>query len=264
MSDNLHKTALITGASGGLGMEFARLFAKDGHDLVLVARSREKMTSLAQELQSTHRVKVSVLALDLSQAGAAQEVFDYVMRQGLSVDFLINNAGFGDFGPFINSNWEKQQEMLELNITTLTHLCRLLVPQMVEKGSGRVLNVASLASFLPGPLMSVYYASKSYVLHFSEALSKELQGSGVTVTALCPGPTITGFADRAELGKSGLFQNLVTADAQSVCAYGYRRMLQGKAIAIPGMLNRLTVFGLRLVPRSLARQMAYQIQKERT
>ena len=180
-------TSLITGASGGIGAELARLFAAAGFDLVLVARRKEKLDELKNELESAHKIKVSVFECDLSKDGAAQKVFAFTQEQNISVDVLVNNAGFGDWGLFAECNLEKQNQMIHLNILSLTELTRLFVPQMTERKSGRILNVASIASFMPGPKMSVYYASKAFVRSFTEALSVELKKTGVTVTALCPG-----------------------------------------------------------------------------
>lgn len=195
-------TALITGASSGIGLELATLFARNGNHVVLVARSEDKLKALAVELEKQFGVKALVLALDLSNPENSRQVFEYCMQQNIWIDYLVNNAGFGDFGFFVESDWDKQLRMINVNITTLTWLTRLFLPGMVGRGFGKIMNVASTAAFQPGPTMSVYYATKSYVLSFSEAISNELKGSGVSVTALCPGATESGFQEASALGES--------------------------------------------------------------
>ncbi|MBP5283732.1 MAG: SDR family oxidoreductase [Treponema sp.] len=254
-------TALITGASGGIGAELARLFAGDGYNLILVARRLEKLDELKSELESAFGISVTNFAQDLSEAQSAKNVFDFTKSQNLSVDVLVNNAGFGDFALFAESNLQKQQQMIQLNITTLTELTHYFIPQMIERKCGRILNVASLASFMPGPKMSVYYASKAFVRSFSEALSVELKSSGITVTALCPGPVTTDFWDRAEAGSSSLFSHFMFADSKKVARYGYKRLMKGKVLAIPYFSTRCAVFFTRLLPRSLVRNLIYLVQK---
>jgi len=238
--------AIVTGASGGLGLEFAKLLAGDGHDLVLVARSAEKLESLATLLRSQHHVKVEVIAQDLGVTGAAARL----VERAPSCDILVNNAGFASNGPFDRIPPERVREELLLDVVTLTELTRSYLPGMRERRNGRVLNVASTAAFLPGPFMAVYYASKAYVLSFSQALAEELRGSGVTVTALVPGATATGFADRAEVTKTLLFR-LPTADAAPVAKAGYRGMMAGKDLVIPGFSNQVLASLMRFMPRRL-------------
>jgi len=192
------KTALITGASFGIGLELARIFAREGHNLVLVARSGDRLRQLAAELEKAHGTRSLILTTDLSDPGAPAYVFDQTGRAGIFVDFLVNNAGFGQYGLFADSDLEECLRQIQLNVSTLTHLTRLYVAEMIAHGSGRILNVASTAAFQPGPLMAVYFATKAYVLHFSEALANELEGTGVTVTCLCPGATATEFHKRAK------------------------------------------------------------------
>lgn len=255
--------ALITGASGGIGMELARLFAADGHDLLLVARRQERLDSLKTELEAAHGVAVTALAVDLSETGAAQAVFSFARERSLRVDALVNNAGFGDWGFFAESDLPKQRRMIELNVTALTELSRLFLPEMIERGSGRVLNVASVASFMPGAKMSVYYATKAFVRSFSEALSVELKKSetGVTVTALCPGPVRTDFWETAEAGKSRLLKYFLFTDAKSVARYGYNAMKKGRAVALPGFLVRAGVALVKILPGAWVRSAIYSIQK---
>lgn len=257
----MKKTALITGASSGLGLSLAKLFAKDGCDLVITARNEEKLAKIKNEIESTYGTEVSVFSADLSTADAAEKIYNFTSEKGIFVDILVNNAGFGDFGEFFDCDMQKQTDMINVNITSLTKLCRLYVEPMVKNGKGKILNMASIAAFQAGPLMSVYYATKAYVLSLSEALSAELKGTGVTVTAVCPGPTKTGFESAADLGNSGLFKNLKNATADEVALYGYKSLNKGKVIAIHGVGNRLTVFASKLAPRALVRRAVYSIQK---
>ena len=206
-------TALITGATGGLGREFAMLAAADGCDLVLIARSESALADLGAEIGKKFPVRCYILPCDLSYPGAAQYVFGFVREEGIRVDILINNAGFGDFGPVAESDLARLEQMMQVNMAALVGLTRLLLPSMLAHGYGRILNVASLAAFQPGPLMAVYYASKAFVLSFSEALAFECRGTGVTVTALCPGPTRTGFEKNARAEQSGLFHRLPVQEA---------------------------------------------------
>ena len=256
-------TALITGSSGGIGAELARLFAKDGIDLLLVARTAEKLLALQSELEADCHVSVSVLEKDLSEDGAAQAVFDFAQANHISVDVLVNNAGFGDWGFFAESDLAKQRQMIQLNIAALTELTRLFLPAMIARKNGRILNVASVASFMPGAKMSVYYATKAFVRSFSEALSVELKKmkSGVLVTALCPGPIKTAFWNRAKAELSGLFRHFFFADSASVARYGYRAMKKGKTLAIPGLSVRIAVALARILPRAFVRNLVYAAQK---
>lgn len=259
----MNNTALVTGASGGLGLEFAKLLAKDGNDLLLVARNGHRLEEIKNELEQAHGVKVYFLACDLTQDDGANKVYDYAKENNLQIDVLINNAGFGDFGNYLDSVWEKQRDMVNLNVLALMRLTYLFVPAMKERGNGKILNVASIASFQPGPLMSVYYASKAFVLSFSEALAVELKKTGVTVTALCPGPIRTGFEKTANLAYSGLFKNLKVASAEKVARFGYKKMKKGKVVTIQGGSNRFLVFSTRFAPRSLVRKVVYKIMKLR-
>ena len=249
-----NKTALITGAASGLGYEFSLLLAQDFYKLVLVDKDESKLEVAKNYIEEMYDVSVAVLVKDLSKINISQEIFEEL--KGIRIDVLINNAGFGLFGTFSNTNWNREIEMLNLHIGTTTQLTKLTLKQMLSHGSGKILNVASLAAFQPGPLMSVYYASKAYVLSFSEALSNELNGTGVTVTALCPGQTKTSFQDvvsNASSSKNKLKFNM--ASAKEVAKYGYKAMLKGKTVAIPGILNRL----LSKIPRFISRSMVTSI-----
>lgn len=253
---------LVTGASGGIGEELARLLAADRHDLVLVARSRDKLARLAEELGGKHDISARVIARDLAFPASPREIFDETEGAGVRVDVLINNAGFGSYGPFAETDAEKELEMLQVNVVALTHLTKLFLPAMIARGRGRIMQVASTAAFQPGPLMAVYYASKAYVLSLSEALSNECEGTGVTVTALCPGPTETGFVAAAGMEKSKLFEANVM-DARPVAVAGYRGMLDGRAVVIPGFRNSLMARAVGFAPRSLVTKIVRRVQETR-
>jgi short-subunit dehydrogenase len=250
---------VVTGASAGLGAHFARLFAQDRHNVVLVARRRDKLDQLATELHQAYGVQTTVIAADLSDRTTPRRLYEELTQAGIEVEFLVNNAGFGTSGVFAERELAHQLDMIELNITALTHLTGLFLPAMIARGSGRILNIGSGAGFLPGPFMATYYASKAYVLSFTEALAEELRGTGVTATVLCPGPTATEFAQVAGVGSAALFRD--AADAASVAQYGYRAMLAGKTIAIPGMTMKLAVQSLRMSPRAVTRALARQLNK---
>jgi short-subunit dehydrogenase len=256
-------TALITGASTGIGYELALILAKNKINLVLVARSKEKLLNLQTKLAAEIGIKVSVLDLDLSTESSAQQVFDFCQQQKIKVDYLINNAGFGDYGFFHESDWKKQAEMLQLNIVTLTQLTHLFLPNMIKNKSGKILNVASIAAFLPGPLMSVYYATKAYVLHFSEALANELKDDGITVTTLCPGPTESGFQALAAMEESKIVKGKKMATSKEVAEYGFQAMMKGEQLAIHGFMNKLMVNSIRITPRSLALKIVRQMQDKK-
>ncbi len=251
----MKQTTLITGASSGIGLELSRLFAQDGYDLVLVARSEQKLQSLAAELEQTHHVNVTVLPCDLSQPGAAQEVYHQVQEKGAQVDILVNNAGFGVFANLAEAKLEDNLQMIELNIASLTVLTHLFLPGMIQRRSGRILNVGSTGSFSPVPGMSVYAASKAYVLSFSEAIAEELRGTGVTVTALCPGVTITGFQARSGTGSSRLVK-MGSMTAGQVARIGYDQLMHGKRVVIPGFANQLLIGSARFLPRWLVTSMS--------
>ena len=255
----VRKLALITGASSGLGVEFARIAAREQHDLVLVARRLPELTALAQQLSAAHGIEARAIASDLSRATAPQELFDALQARPPAV--LINNAGFGDPGAFLALPLARAIEMVELNCRALMELCWHFGRGMRERKEGRILNIASTAAFQPGPFMATYYASKSFVLSFSEALAHELRGSGVTVTAHCPGATATGFAGAAGNDRSRLFQQQKPADAATVALHGWRAMQAGKAVAVQGALNKLGAFGIRLSPRKLAAGLAAHLNK---
>ncbi len=253
------ETVLITGASGGIGLDLAREFAAHHFNLVLVARSADKLQEAADELRKSN-VRVDVMVRDLATVAAAQGVSSEIDRLGLKVDILVNNAGYGLVGRFDKVPFEQQIGMIELNVTALVALTRLLTPGMLERGRGRILNVASTAAFQPGPFMAVYYATKAFVLSFGEALSEELAGTGVTVTTLCPGPTTTGFAERAGAQKTNLFKSPALMTSPEVARAGFEGCVRGKRLVIPGTINRLGAFGTRLMPRKLLLKMVRRVQ----
>jgi len=256
----MSKTALITGASGGIGYELALLLARDGFDCILVARSRDKLDELAARLESEFRVKTLVVARDLSKPTAVDEIYEEVSAASMSIDVLVNNAGFPVYGRFVDTDWQTELDMLQVNVVALTALTKLFVRGMVERRNGRILNLASTAAFVPGPLMAVYYASKAYVLSFSQALANELQGTGVTVTALAPGPTRTGFQKRGVMEDSRLVRGQI-ADAKSVATAGYRGMMRGKTIVIPGFSNKLIPWVARVSPRGAVTRVVRRMQE---
>jgi short-subunit dehydrogenase len=253
-------TALITGASTGIGRELAGQFASDGHDVILTARSRERLGELANRLRRDHGIRSHVFVMDLADPGAAAALIAEIAKAQLAVDFLVNNAGFGDLSRFAESDPSIVAAMLQLNVVTLTELCRCYLPPMLARGAGRILNVASMAGFQPGPNLAVYYATKAYVLSFSEALHEETRGTGVTVTVLCPGPTDTEFQKRARLADKRLFTLMQVQAASYVARVGYRAMLRGQAIAIPGAVNNLTIQLNRFMPRSWVRRVVKKLQ----
>lgn len=254
--------ALVTGASAGLGEDMARLLAARGFPLLVSARSTEKLEALAREVGETHDVEVRVLPKDLSIPGAAGELADRVEALGVPVEVLVNNAGFGQFGPYLEQDAQEELDLIRLNMEALTHLTRRLLPAMVKQGYGRILNVASTAAFFPGPLMTVYYATKGYVLSYSEGLAEELSDTGVTVTCLCPGPTRTEFQRRASMQHSGLM-NFGVMESGEVARAGLDGLFAGKRVVIPGFLNRLSVLSPRFLPRAVVPKIVEMIQAGR-
>lgn len=258
---NQGKTALITGASSGLGYEFAKLFAQDRYNLILVARSEKPLTQLAAELSQKFNILVKILPKDLSRPEAPEEVFSVVKQEGISVDILINNAGFATYGFFAETDLTAELQMMQLNMVTLTHLTKLFLREMLQQKSGKILNVASTAAFQPGPLMAVYYATKAYVLSFSEALANEVKGSGVSVTALCPGPTESGFQKRAAMEQSKLVSGQKIMDAATVARIAYQGLTNKQVLVIPGFKNKLLAFSTRFLPRNMVTQAVRNTQE---
>src|SRR3982751_4165596 len=242
-------TALVTGGSGGIGLELAKVLARNGYDLVLVSRTRDALEAAAGQIEGKYDIKAHVFAADLRRREAPESIFDFLHNENIPIAILVNNAGFGLGGEFADTELTRELEMIQVNIAALTHLTKLFLPPMIKAKSGRVLNVASTAAFQPGPLMAVYYATKAYVLSFSEALAEELRNTGVTVTALCPGPTRTEFASEAGVTNSRLFSLFGAADATDVAEYGFRAMMAGTRVAIPGIKNKIVAQGNRISPR---------------
>jgi uncharacterized protein len=260
VKENEKKTALITGATSGIGYELAKLFAKNGFGLVLVARNTGRLAGVKQEIEKSSGARVTVIAADLSLPQSQSEIFAVLQKQGITVDVLVNNAGFNEYGRFTETSLEKEIQMIQTNITSLTQLTKLLLPGMVERRRGRIMNVGSTGSFVPVPKNAVYAATKAYVLSFSDAIAEELKGSGITVTTLCPGATRTAFAERAGMGDVKLFQGR-TMDAATVARIGYRAVMRGKRRVVAGCANTLMVFGMRFVPRDIILKVGMKIME---
>jgi uncharacterized protein len=249
--DNTNPTALITGASSGIGRDLATLFARDHYNLVLVARNSSRLEQAADELQRQFGITAKSFPLDLSAGSAPRLLLDQLAGEGVTIDILVNNAGYGKLGAFAEVSAGETLGQIELNIMALTHLTKLFLGPMLERKSGKIMNVASTAGFQPGPLMAVYYATKAYVISFSEALANELQGTGVTVTCLCPGVTDTEFQKRAGTEETRLFRQMRPMDAKTVARDGYRALMKGKPLAISGFRNWLLAESLRVSPRRI-------------
>jgi uncharacterized protein len=255
-------TALVTGASSGIGLELVKVLAHNGHDVVITARKTDALEALAGVVEGKYGISATVIPLDLALPNAPQALFNAVQEKKIDIDILVNNAGFGLGGPFAETEMTRELGIIQVNITALTHLTKLFLQPMLLRHSGRILNVASTAAFQPGPLMSVYYASKAYVVSFSEAIAEELRDTGVTVTTFCPGPTATNFAQEAGLRNSRLF-NLGVASAEDAAQFAYKAMMSGKRIAIPGLRNKIIAQGNRLTPRTLATRLSKYVQENR-
>lgn len=258
MENNKTKTALVTGAASGLGYQLALLLAEDHYHLILIDINAEKLNKSKAAILEHHNTQITVLAKDLSTPNVAEVIYNSISNR--PIDIVVNNAGFGLFGAFSDTNWERESQMLYLHIFTTTHLTKLILPDMKKRGTGKILNISSLAAFQPGPLMSIYYASKAYILSFSEAVSNELKGTSVTMTVLCPGPTKTGFQDIVSEGTSANKIAFNMACSKQVAAYGYKAMHKGKTVAIPGLFNKFLSILPRMVTRNRATKIVRQIQ----
>ncbi|MBZ5523827.1 MAG: SDR family oxidoreductase [Acidobacteriia bacterium] len=258
----VRETVLITGASSGIGRDLAVVFAANNFDVILTARDHARLNELARKLEKEHDIEAHVIVADLSRPDGPHQIFSEITRRGLPIDNLVNNAGFGSYGEYIRIPLEEDMGMIQVNITALTHLTKLTVPQMLKRNRGRIMNVASTAAFQPGPLMSVYYATKAYVLSFSEGIANELRPHGITVTCLCPGATETGFAARADMEKSRLFK-MHKMSSPKVAMAGYKGMMSGKTLVVPGLLNKALAQSVRLSPRRLVVKVTRTLQ-ERT
>lgn len=246
----MNKTVLITGASSGIGMELAKLFAKDRYNLVLVARRAAELLKLSDELTKKHSIICTVIPKDLSLPSAPEEIFAELNERSICIDVLVNNAGTQVYGNYQATDIEKEMGMVHVNLTALTHLTKLAIPGMVRAGRGKILNVASIASFGPGPLNAVYCATKAYVLSYSEAIAKDLEGTGITVTALCPGPTRSEFAQKANIEKTRLFR-FMAMSSDRVATIGYKALMKGKRTVVAGIRNKLLVNSIRFTPRTI-------------
>lgn len=253
--------ALVTGATSGIGLEIALNFARDGINLILVARTENKLMEIKEKIESDYKVEVLILAKDLTREEAPDEIYEEVEKRGIRVDFLINNAGFGSFGRLIATDYETEKDLVKLNVLSLLQMNKLFVPLMAARHYGYVMNVASLAAFMPGPVMANYYASKAYVLSLSEAMHEELKKDGVKVTALCPGPVRTNFQERAQLQKTDTAKSFIM-EAKKVADIGYLGLLRGKAIVVPGTFEKIVPVITKLLPRSLVRKVSFLSQKE--
>lgn len=253
-------TALITGASNGIGLELAKVHAAKGGDLVLVARNKAKLDELKSTLENEYKVKVYTIGKDLSATNAANEVYNETIHQNIQIDYLINNAGFGEFGLFTDTDWNKELQMINLNITTLTAFTKLYLQDMVKRRSGKIMNVASTAAFQSGPTMAVYFATKAYVLSFSEAVNNEVSDKGVTITTLCPGATESGFQAAAAMEESRLVKGRKLPSSEEVAQYGYAAMMKGKTVAIHGLMNWILANSVRFTPRSIVVKITRKIQ----
>ncbi|MCX7548195.1 SDR family oxidoreductase [Xanthomarina sp. F1114] len=256
----MSKTALVTGGASGLGLELALLLAKDAHNLVLIDIEAEKLKEAKQQIESDYSVGVQILTKDLSQVNISEKIMAEL--NGLEIDVLVNNAGFGLFGTFLETDWKREEQMLNLHVMTTTQLTKLVLKGMIARDSGKILNLSSLAAFQPGPLMSLYYATKGYILSFSEAIACELKDTGVTVTALCPGPTKTSFQQVVSSSSSNNKITFNMASSKDVAAYGYKAMNKGKVYAIPGRFNKLLATLPRIMPRNTAATIVKKIQEK--
>ena len=258
----MNGTALITGASSGIGMSMARMLADDGWNLIIVGRNVGSMGALRDEIVAKNAVDVCIIEKDISMIGASEEIYEEVRSKNLQVDFLINCAGLGDFGKFVESDPKKQERQILVNDLALTTMTRLFVPDMVARGSGRVLNVSSIAAFQPGPLMSVYYGSKAYVQNFTEAIAVELKGTGVKVSVLCPGPTDTPFLTLAGQTGQNMFKKSACVTPEKVAAYGLKKAFKGKVVIVVGLSSKMLIFFERLLPRCVVRNVVHMIQRK--
>lgn len=258
----MNKTALITGSSGGIGYELAKVHAKSGDNLVLVSLDRLKLEELKKELEQIYKIEVYTIEKDLTQPESVNEVYDELKQRKISINYLVNNAGFGDFGLFAESDWSKQEKMINLNITALAHMTRLFLPDMIKQGGGKIMNVASTAAFQPGPTMSVYFATKAFVLSFSEAICEEVRDKGITVTALCPGSTETNF-HAVVMGDKNLLKERKKSSPAEIAEFGYHSMMQGKRVAIHGFKNTVMAVSAGFFPRSWVVKVTRMIQERK-
>ncbi|MGE0826690.1 MAG: SDR family NAD(P)-dependent oxidoreductase [Candidatus Binatia bacterium] len=257
------RTALITGASTGIGCELSKLFAADRHSLVLVARQEQRLQHVADELVQRFGISARVIVADLAKPDTPQRIADEIQKYALQIDYLVNNAGIGLGGKFVETDFAVEAEMMQVNMSALVHLTKLFLPSMIACKFGKIMNVSSTAAFQPGPFMAVYYATKAFVLSFSEAIANEVRGMGVTVTALCPGPTASEFQKRARIENTRLVKSKLMGfmTAEKVAKIGYQGFMHGKRVVIPGLLNKLGAHGTRLTSRAFSAQIARLLQE---
>lgn len=258
---NYKKTVLITGAANGIGYELAYIFAQNNYNLVLIDIMAQRLADVTDKIRQQFDIWVKPIVKDLSIKSSPEEIFAELQQESIQIDVLVNNAGFGIHGLFSETNLNTELDMLQVNLVTLTHLTKLFLKDMVSKGEGKILNLASAAAFQPGPLMAVYFATKAYILSFSQALASELENTGVTVTALCPGPTESAFHERTGLAGAKQIENNNMMDAETVAKIGYRALMEGKTVAIPGLKNRILAEMVRFTPRNLVTKIVKNMQE---
>ncbi|MCF4967539.1 SDR family NAD(P)-dependent oxidoreductase [Nostoc sp. CMAA1605] len=260
-SHQRNQTVLITGAANGIGYELAYIFAQNNYNLVLVDIMPQKLADVADKIRHQFEIRVKPIVKDLSINTSPEDIFAELQQESIQIDVLVNNAGFGIHGLFSETNLNTELEMLQVNLVTLTHLTKLFLKDMVRKGDGKILNLASAAAFQPGPLMAVYFATKAYILSFSQALARELENTGVTVTALCPGPTESAFHKRTGLAGARQIESNNMMDAKKVAKIGYRALMAGKTVAIPGLKNKMLAEMVRFIPRNLVTKIVKNMQE---
>ena len=258
----MKKTALITGASKGIGKELALIFAQNNTNLVLVARSSEILNQFKEHLVSSYSISVLTIVKDLCSPSSVEEMFNEIKENNIDIDYLVNNAGFGDYGSFASTPWETYEQMISLNVTTLTHLSHVFITDWKGRKPGRILNIASTAAFQPGPMMAVYFATKSFVLNLSEAIGRELKNDNITVTTLCPGPTHTSFGEVSNINASDVVKSVKIATAKDVAALGYKSMMKGRATVIHGSINKLAPFVIRFLPRKWITNLSERVMRQ--
>lgn len=254
-----NKTCLITGGAAGLGYEFAKLAAADGYDLILIDIDSEKLNEAKEAIEKSSNQNITIISRDLCKQNVAHEIYEEIKEK--NIEILINNAGFGVFGEFSKTDWQREENMMNLHMITSTHLTKLVIKDMLRLNKGKILNVSSLAAFQPGPLMAIYYASKSFLLSFTEAIAREIRGSGVSISVLCPGPTKTNFQSTVSENTSKNKIAVNMAGVETVASYGYKAFNKGKIVIIPGVMNKLLAFLPRLLPRNTAASIVFKIQR---
>ena len=254
-----NKTCLITGGAAGLGFEFAKLAAADGFDLILIDIDSEKLNEAKEAIEKSSNQNINIISRDLCKQNVAHKIYEEI--KGKNIEMLINNAGFGVFGEFSKTDWQREENMMNLHMITSTHLTKLVIKDMLRLNKGKILNVSSLAAFQPGPLMAIYYASKSFLLSFTEAIAREIRGSGVSISVLCPGPTKTNFQSTVSENTSKNKIAVNMAGVETVASYGYKAFNKGKIVIIPGVMNKLLAFLPRLLPRNTAASIVFKIQR---